>query len=991
MAYGAIGGFSGGLFSGAASMFQLYGMYNDYQNTQAQNQIADDAQTARTGDRLNANVGQSQYSPTIAGTPGAPAFDGASMGGGISGSTSDGAGTQEVQGPPDPNANTKPVDTSNLNREQKSGLELAQKLIGGGSRNAAQGDPYAPSPETRATGATNPLAVPEGAGYGDPNDPRDPMAYPSRAKAPTSYPPTREPAPSSTPPTVADAHLDQAARAARYAPTPPLPSQPSPTLAGPGIYEGGLRSPALQQVMDTPPGSVQPGQSLTTNPVGPPNPGSMVYQPPIPQPVQTPNQPVAPPAGGDTALVPAAPSVGQPGPPGNADRGSQPYPFYPGEPGMHYSPERGRFETAPPPKPSWAEQALAHLNPIGSAQAAEPGLPPAQRDEGASSTVGGPPITATTSAEPGTAAPGSKTQAGPVAVQGEAGKVAPGQSAPSVQSETTPVVVAPTVWHAPYVELQHQRPDLSAKVDAVAAKYGVDPHEIATHWWIESDLKEHVAPDPTGKNTALGPMQIEPPTKAYLDPNNTRDATKLDDNLDLGAQRIRQANAAYGKNTPASFVAYMRGEDDVRTKWAIDLPTALKNNPIVAKDLARAFPGVTLTQDMFPKGGPVSVHAAVAAAATGGPDAFLRSMVATGPQPMGMTDLWRNVEDQMIHLALRKGDLQGAYHAQDYVFQMSHAGMLSNMMAGDQALLAGNVTAAAQYLAKAHAFFPDQSFGRFGVGGDGKLYAQQYDEGTGKPMGQAFPITHEQLAFQMINAHDPKEYAKMVQEAQLNNSRVMLNQGRSEYYSSMPDVRREALEQKAQTAADQQANQLLIAQGHDQARLDAELLRRETRAGNTQAADRAIDTGATKAYGPDSQDTMFVDPASGKGYPPARRQEIAEQAGAIYSDVRRTSRDAGSPVGDLPAQGITRSLLDHTATVKRGRDGTNAVVDGKTGEPLGFISDGLANRLGLRGAKPQAMGGPPISPVGAGANSQLAAMQGLGTNLSGQPIQPQQA
>lgn len=959
MAYGAIGGFSGGLFSGAASMFQLYGMYQDYQNTEANNKIADDTQMARAQDRANANVGQSQYSPTIAGTPGAPAFDGASMGDGISGSPSDGAGTKEVQGPPDPNANTKPVDTSNLNREQKSGLELAQKLIGGGSRNAAQGDPYAPSPETRATGATNPLAVP--------NANAGPALTPEQRAGKAPLPTFR------TPPVAFDPSQDPNSAMARgelpqpqgvaYSPTtmptydiPPggYQPKPSPLQAAPGL--AGQQPPVAGSV------APQPGDMgrVTNRPVGAAL-SDLVHG------TQTPETPLRYPG--------AAPT--QAGAPAPSPVGAAPIPGAP--PG---APAPAPQASAGPP-PSWAEQALAHLNPIGSAQAAEPGLPPAQRDEGASPTVGGPPITATTPAEPGTAAPGSKSQAGPVAVEGKPGVV---------QSESTPVVVAPAVWHAPYVELQRQRPDLSAKIDAVAAKYGVDPHEIAAHWWIESDLKEHVAPDPTGKNKARGPMQIEPDTKTGLDPQNTRNIDNFDDNLDLGAQRIRQANADYGKNTPASFVAYMRSEKDVREQWAIDLPTALKNNPIVAKDLARAFPGVTLTQDMFPKGGPVSAHAVVAAAATGGPIAFLQAMVKTGPQPMGMTDLWRNVEDQMIHLALRKGDLQGAYHAQDYVFQMSHAGMLSNMMAGDQALLAGNIPAAAKYLAQAHAFFPDQTFGQFGIGrDDGKLYGQQFDEGSGKPMGKPFEITHDQLAFQMINAHDPKEYAKMVQEAQLNNSRVMLNQGRSEYYSSMPDVRREAAEQKAQTAADQQANQLLIAQGHDQARLDAELLRRETRAGNTQAADRAIDTGATKAYGPDSQDTMFVDPASGKGYPPARRQEIAEQAGAIYSDVRRTSRDAGSPVGDLPAQGITRSLLDHTATVKRGRDGTNAVVDGKTGEPLGFISDGLANRLGLRGAKPQAMNGPPISPVGAGANSQLAAMQGLGTNLSGQPIQPQQA
>lgn len=1085
-----LGSFAGGLMSGAQAGLQMYGMVQGLQQTQSQIDAANATNAAMTQntnsgaqDASNANVpgyqsGQGDPSrasvkpqdmsstrtdydgppvpdtpatpstiaaPGTPSTPGAPGAPGAPSMSGSSDTSGKGTG--------------KPVDTSSLRiKAAAAGAKLvssAGKGIGGSGGKSSESPALAPSgstPQTNATGATNPLASrPITAAAMDPDaansppivnaggaplrpqaatpqaDPvqnqrmkslspllggasqaptapaPSPIGHPSPLQpAPTlaaqpagatpGQPAPGQPAPAQTPPTVADAQLSQDARAAAYTPQPaPSIDQNQSQLAQlrtmPPAQLNAVAQNPQQYGMD--PTLVSQAQQERLTPPAPP------AQPQAAAPQQPPVQ-----VDQNSPQLQQLQAMSQP----DFDRVAANPQQYGMDPTVVDQARRARPPVQPAPlsggpitqaqPPSWSGRLLSAINPVSSAEAAPaPTLPPAKQDEGAA-TVGGPPIGKdTTKAAPSTrpeeVASARPIQPGPVTVTGSGGKVAPGQTTPSLQSETTPAVATPQIWDSPYHLLAEQRPDLSAKVDAVTQKYRILPQELAAHWYTESDFREQVPDDPTGANKAQGALQIEPGTHQTLDPKGTRNPHNLDDNLDLAAQRIQLANSHYGQGTPASWVAYMRGEGAVQREWSVDLDKALRDNPIVAKSLATAFPGVKLAQAMFPQGGPVNAQAVVQAGTQGGPDAFLKTMVATGPQGMPMTDLWRNAEGALVKAALMRGDLQGAMHAQDFVLQMSHAGMTSNLMAADQALLSGNSTTAAQYLAKAHAFFPDGTYGRFGTGSDGKLYAEQFNEGNGQPTGQRFEVTHNALSYQLMLTRDPVKFAQLVQEQQKTNSSIMLNQGRAEYYADLPNQRRESAQLQFQAREDATNQRAQSATEHQATILEAQRMRDEQHHGNVQADNRSIDTGASKAYGPDSQDTIFLD-QGGKALPPTQRQSVAEQAASIYGDVRRTSRDAGAPVGDLQAQGLTRALMSHQGKVTT-KNGVNAVVDPQTGQPLGYISDGLANRLGLAGAKPQqqSMNMPRPSPIGAGANSPMAAMAGMGTNLTGQPLQQQ--
>ena len=105
----------------------------------------------------------------------------------------------------------------------------------------------------------------------------------------------------------------------------------------------------------------------------------------------------------------------------------------------------------------------------------------------------------------------------------------------------------------------------------------------------------------------------------------------------------------------------------------------------------------------------------------------------------------------------------------------------------------------------------------------------------------------------------------------------------------------------------------------------------------------------------------------------------------------QTTRDLdGRRMSSLEGQDIASKMLQGKTHTTSRPEGGVSVIDKSTGQELGVISDGLAVRLGLAGARPQASGGAPISPVGAGAGSPVAAMAGLNQNMTGQPIQRSQ-
>ncbi len=76
---------------------------------------------------------------------------------------------------------------------------------------------------------------------------------------------------------------------------------------------------------------------------------------------------------------------------------------------------------------------------------------------------------------------------------------------------------------------------------------------------------------------------------------------------------------------------------------------------------------------------------------------------------------WRRARDAMVNMFLVRGDINGARHADDWMLQQAHAGTNGHLMDAIQYMDAGNPQVAAQHLAAAHAFLPDDVMGQFGI------------------------------------------------------------------------------------------------------------------------------------------------------------------------------------------------------------------------------------------------------------------------------------
>ena len=904
------GGFSQGLFGGIGSVFQLYGMYQGIQQTSAQMEGAAQVKEAMEGDQGLYQEGKHPAAQDMSST-----------------ATYGGPDT------PDPTSTKKEVDTSKIADAPKA---PAIKTLTGADLPAPQAPPPV-SDADFATGRANPMATPPA------NIDRNGIA-------------------TTTPSQPALTSEQQRGIA-------PLPVVKPIVTYDPSQADTPLARGVLPQPTTSPARAISPTQMATQDIP----PGGYPTAAPTAVAAQPQSQPVSPPAPTPALQPPQA---------------SAPLPAAPVPQGPPEGPPPGPQAAAQPAQPPGAiSRILSALNPIGSAQAAETapaapatvkGLPVAQQDTpltpaeqqeasrrrgqsneewlteqdrqgkpAATPAAGQTGITPATPPKPADTQP-APTQAGPVevATAGKTGTVAPGQTTPSVQSESQPQVIKPKLWTRPYDVLREQRPDLADMVTRIADEHHVSPYRLAQHWYAESRLK---TTSPVSYKGARGPMQVIDDTRKNVDPRGIYDPEKLEDSLHLGALVIYGADQKYGKDSMGSFLAYQGGEGSANAA-ARNLEEFKTTHPQGWAYLKDNFPGQEVTQNMFTHFGDAGDPARLVAAANGGPDAVLREIVTSGPQGMGMTDLWRRAQTTLVYAAAMKGDYAGIQHAQDFIYQMSHQGALANMAAAHQALMSGDVTGAASALAKAHAFFPDNSFGRFGVGGDGKLYGERFDEATGKPVGKRFEVTKEGLLYQMMSAHDPKEYVKQVQTQQ----------------KLVEDARYHDLTIGKDLAI---AGQVSADKGLDRGqRRDASELASETtlsaaalRAGGRAPAGQTqelhtIGTDATKRYGSESPDT------------PENNAKLSP----IYADLRRKAVLAGKNMPDAQADSLAKRLTQGPAGGLRMRDnndGTTGVYEKNSDTPIGHIDSGLARTLA--GNKPVAQQGAlNVSPIGSQPSAQ---------------------
>jgi hypothetical protein len=616
--------------------------------------------------------------------------------------------------------------------------------------------------------------------------------------------------------------------------------------------------------------------------------------------------------------------------------------------------------------------------------------------------------------------PPSQQASAPVPVQGsgsvgggKGGDVAPGQQGDSQQSQPTNTAYAPPVNPSPWAWLQKNDPEGAQWVrDAVKAEGGgsVSEEQLAAHWYNESHFGR------TSNNSyagAMGPMQFMPPTYRDMDPHGQYDVHSAPDALKLGARYLKHlaVDEHFGAGSFLTNYAYWRGPTAARALQA-DFDGTLRNQPKeVADDIARFYPGMKLSKDLAPgDGGGQSYrdnYRDVAQAQT--PDEIMNIVATTGPTGMGMTDRWKQLEGAMVAAAIAHGNYDAVGHVTDWIAQVSHQGALSNLASAYTMLQQGNTQGAAGALARAHAFFPDGSYGRFGVSANGTLLAQQYDEKTGLAMGKPFMINKDHIATQMMSLQNPRTFLDTVQKYEKTNSEIALANAHAHYYNEMPDMKQATLDAKA---AQQREHDAAVSQRQaDAAAYKAEVARVKDEK-NAAEEDKAS-TATNSDFQPRMNEARTnIEAARASGDNEALAKSEAEyarlgQASQISRELRIPQPHGGygmaGGAADVLADDVSRGRTNmFPLTAPDGskhvgiynKNVTQADVDANKAQPRAIVSEQRGTRIQyLTGAVPLPRGDtqPAKTTVGAGLSDPRAAGQ-FTTNLAGiQSTRAQQA
>lgn len=917
-----LGSFTQGMFGSANAVMSMYGMYQGIQQTQNDLNAAAAVKAASDADAANQTQNTSDTSAVAQAGDGAP-------------------GTPTGSAAPAPTADpgAGPIDLG--------------KLVGAKPQPAAQ--PAA--------------AIPVGS---------SPTAASDSATATPVYPPA--PAPSPVAPVATAAN-----------PTPQLP-----------VWSGLPQAPPNSAVQTNVPGYTMP-QGATAPVTAMP---TSDIPPTAPQYVPPPSSPTGPSMQGPDLSHLTNTPVGanlsrwiNGGPPPPAGVPAQAVPVTP--PGAPPANDAGT--------PGLGARLLQAINPIGSAQAATPstqGLPEAPQDTGTLPAAGAAPTPQTTAPVPpqgaraapmppsgaagtqgvSTAAPTpaaapttptaapAQVSAGAVPVtpaRGDPGTVAPDQKGPSVQSESSPTVVKPVFDQRPYVALAQQRPQLLAVVDAAAAKYGVSPQRLALHGYLESGLNPN-APD--GAAGEIGPFQLTPQTIRMLDPKGTLNPRTFDGSAALAAINIHRLDAEFGADSPGSILAYQSGPGGA-VQAGQNFSQFASTHPVAMQYLSRAYGGapVNLGQGSFTSGGNITPAGVVNAGVSGGPDGVLNYITSSGPRGMAVSDLWRQAETALVTAAAGRHDIQGMQNARDFVAQASQAGTNGYLMQAHQALMAGDGSSAAQFLARAHAFVPDGSIGRFGVDGSGQVWGQQFSEKDPTvAIGAQFKVTPDNMAPLLITTKNPNTYLNMIDQQQKLVAQTEYQRAHAQYMHDEIGVQLTGQGVRADAQTD-------AAQIRADGQRDAAQTRADAAANNQRSFGKQVDTESGKLYNEDTAPDLSEDQRG--------------TAARIYSDVRMNAGpgQAPPPHAQAVANGIIKGQLSF------GPDGKVFDPKDPNRTPKAYLSPGMTDYLSqLAGVKRQTSS-PTGSPVGAGAataqSSGGAANPTLGGSLSQSsaiPVTPQQ-
>jgi hypothetical protein len=780
--------------------------------------------------------------------------------------------------------------------------------------------------------------------------------------------------------------------------TPPWPMTPTNRPVGATVGAGGGPSaitnqpvgaslqpvPAPPSVMaptNEPIPSRQPGGPYTPPPQQDPRvPSYTMPQPAVPPAdVAQPYQPPPPVMAPGTEPIPSRQPGGFISPPQQQDPRGLPPP-------QPYSPAQATPPTSvPPPAPSPATpmggasslggRILSMINPMGSAQAAEitPARPVGQGDPNApaptptQSAYGQPPApapaqpTGITPAQPPTVDknPPTHPPPAPVAVAGTGGKV--------LQSEGTPPALAPPVDMSHYNNTKTRYPERLAMVERAIAAEGaqgiVSPEFMLATIGRENagwnNAISHGTSAAGYTSSAKGLVQIIDGTRRSIDPRGELDWRDPEQNIRLGVRlyKTQALDQGLGSDTLQNAMVYRGGYDFLNgvAKHGFDGYAAQgpeQKSQVV--DMMKMFPGSKLADiPITAVSGNHKNYDAVALyqrAQAEGPDGLLRGLVETGPAGLGMSDRWRAAQSALESYLIISGHPEQAGMAGEWVAQMSQQGTVSNLIAADQAIMSKDPQTAIGYLAKAHAFFPDGTYARFGADNKGNIWAYRLSDRNGTPVGQPFQVTHEDIAKQIIGLQNPVTYVKTLQAHQKENAKMELDRAHTEYYKQLPGIKEEQV----------------------RAGIEKEHLRQQGIRERTEQAERhQQETAALRA-----ERNTALEADVEKAYPPSERPKDApegeyERAADIYRQIRKVPSQGGGDMSQASAKmyadGLAAGKYDLALMATQpGKPPVYAVRD-KQGKnvgtaPLSYEQGELIKPLlGLAGSAPL-QGAPNVAP-----------------------------
>ena len=555
----------------------------------------------------------------------------------------------------------------------------------------------------------------------------------------------------------------------------------------------------------------------------------------------------------------------------------------------------------------------------------------------------------------------------PVALPSGTAKVAPNQAGPTVQSTQSPATKPFDIDPRPYNSLT---PKYKAMVDAAAEQEGANPVRLAMYWNLENSLKPTSVNDKP--NDGRGPLQIKETTWNEIPGTAKLNTYDLKDSLIVAGRLSVILDRQFGRDTQSSVAAYQGGAGTVHNlATGAALP---KDHPGTVGYVKAASGGKSDGQTGYTPMIGVNAQALIRAGtvdnpgtpaspgnpgtppAPAGPSAMIKYLASVAPTDAPMTDKWIAATASLVALSAMKGDAAGMSHSQDFMLQMLHQGSITNMMDAYKSLAAGNGTLAAQQLARAHAYFPDGSLGRFGVDKDGSVWAQQFDAHDpsvklGGPMKVGLPEIQKML----ITTQNPNTFNALVQEQDKVNSQIAYQQKHGEYLSSLASTREQRVEDQRTAATereqvrreDTQARRDM-ANDRDANRLQVEDLKSQIKTNNaadpTMPKQAAVDKETADRY--DEGGSAMKDPSTGKNMSPAQGAGMA----AIHTDLRmgdgRFTPTGAQHVAQSVMDGSMVGVPDAQGRVEVFRKGDNF----KTATPVARLS-ALASRqyLGIMG------------------------------------------